>query len=253
VTSSQRGNAFFHPFPQPSFFHFMNKQLLSKALGGALLCVLGTLSAQEAHAQATLSGNVLYGNANGPGGNFQITTAPAGVDGPYFHFYTNNNGDTNSGTTGFISGYNSNPNAIAHGFLNRRADGGFVRTMSIYQSGQVRIGDRWPTSQPTYKLAVDGLLVSTSMYVTNPTTWADFVFEPSYKLMALPTLEKYLLTNKHLPYIPSAKEVETNGYNVAEMDAKLLRTVEELTLQVIALSKQVEEMKAGKGITQDTK
>jgi hypothetical protein len=220
----------------------MNKQLLSKVLGGTLLCVLGTLSAQEAHAQAALSGNVLYGNATGPGGNFQINAARAGVDGPYMHLYSNDNGDINSGSINMVSGYNSNPNAIAQGFLNRTASGSWARTLSIYQSGQVRIGDRWPTTLPNYKLAVDGMVVSTSMYVTNPTTWADFVFEPSYKLMALPMLEKYLLTNKHLPYIPSAKEVEANGYNVAEMDAKLLRTVEELTLQVIELSKQNKQL-----------
>lgn len=87
-------------------------------------------------------------------------------------------------------------------------------------------------------------MVAQSIYVTNPSTWADFVFEPSYEPMALPTLENYLKKNKHLPYIPSAKDVEANGYNVTEMDAKLLQTVEELTLQVIALSKQVSLMQA---------
>jgi hypothetical protein len=226
---------------------FMDKQLLPKFLGGALMCVLGTLSSQQAQAQSQIQGNILFGNAAGAGGNFQITAAPAGVPGPYMQWLTNDNGDTSAGGMSFISGYNSNPNATAYSFLNHTSANSLTRAMSIYQSGQVRIGDRYPTTQPTYKLAVDGLLVSTAMYVTNPNTWADFVFEPSYKPMALPALESYLLKNKHLPHIPSAREVEANGYNVAEMDAKLLQTVEELTLQVIELSKRLQELEAKPG------
>lgn len=111
--------------------------------------------------------------------------------------------------------------------------------------GQLHLGTQYPLSPNNdYKLAVDGKVVAKSVYVTNPNQWADFVFEPGYKLMTLPTLESYLQKNKHLPYIPSAKEVEANGYNMAEMDAKLLRTVEELALQVIELNKQLEQLKA---------
>jgi hypothetical protein len=118
--------------------------------------------------------------------------------------------------------------------------------MQISPSGQVMIGKTQPTTQTDYKLAVEGKLVAQSMYVTNPSTWADYVFAPTYKVMPLPELEAYLRTNKHLPYIPAAEEVQTKGYNVAEMDANLLRTVEELTLQLIELRKQVEQLKAAK-------
>jgi hypothetical protein len=111
--------------------------------------------------------------------------------------------------------------------------------------GQLHLGLQSPLSPHTdYRLAVDGKLVAKSIYVTDASKWADFVFEPSYKLMALPTLERYLQANKHLPYIPSAKEVEANGYNVVEMDAKLLQTLEELTLQVIELGKQNKQLQS---------
>jgi hypothetical protein len=118
--------------------------------------------------------------------------------------------------------------------------------MQISTSGQVNIGTTTPNTPQTtdYKLAVAGKIVAQGMYVLNITNWADFVFEPSYKPMALPTLESYLQKNKHLPHIPSAGEVEAKGYNVAEMDAKLLQTVEELTLQVIELNKQVQALRA---------
>jgi hypothetical protein len=120
------------------------------------------------------------------------------------------------------------------------------RRMQITANGQVIIGKTQPTTQLDYKLAVEGKVVAQSMYVTNPSTWADYVFAPAYKVMPLPELEAYLHANKHLPYIPAAKEVEAKGYNVAEMDANLLRTVEELTLQLIALRKEVEQLKAAK-------
>ncbi len=121
-----------------------------------------------------------------------------------------------------------------------------TRRMRIHPQGNVQIGELPPSnSHPDYKLSVDGKLVAKSIYVTSQ-GWADFVFEPDYKPMALPALENYLQQNKHLPHIPSAKEVEANGINVAEMDAKLLQSVEELTLHVIALSKRVQELEAGK-------
>jgi hypothetical protein len=46
--------------------------------------------------------------------------------------------------------------------------------------------------------------------------------------------------NKHLPEIPSAAEVEKNGINLGEMDALLLKKVEELTLYVIEQNKKIE-------------
>lgn len=121
-----------------------------------------------------------------------------------------------------------------------------VQRMRIHPEGNVQIGQQRPlSSHADYKLAVDGKLVAKSVYVTSQ-GWADFVFEPDYKPMALPALETYLQQNKHLPHIPAAKEVEANGINVAEMNAKLLQSVEELTLHVIALNKRVQELEASK-------
>ena len=76
--------------------------------------------------------------------------------------------------------------------------------------------------------------------------WPDHVFGKDYKLMSLHELEQYLTANKHLPEIPSAKEVEENGINLGEMQAKLLLKVEELTLYIIELQKQIDELKQTK-------
>lgn len=45
-----------------------------------------------------------------------------------------------------------------------------------------------------------------------------------------------------MPNIPSAKEVVEKGINVAEMDAKLLEKIEELTLYSIEQNKQIKKL-----------
>lgn len=62
----------------------------------------------------------------------------------------------------------------------------------------------------------------------------------------LPYVESYILKNKHLPGIPSAEVVVKNGIDVAEMQAKLLAKIEELTLYQIELQKQIETLKIRK-------
>jgi hypothetical protein len=72
------------------------------------------------------------------------------------------------------------------------------------------------------------------------TGWSDFVFDESYKLKALSETEAFVKSEKHLPGIPSAKEVAENGISVGEMQAKLLAKIEELTLHQIAQEKKLQ-------------
>ena len=74
--------------------------------------------------------------------------------------------------------------------------------------------------------------------VASANGWADYVFNENYNLKSLEEVEKHINENGHLPNIPSAKEVVENGINVAEMDAKLLEKIEELTLYSIEHNKQ---------------
>ena len=78
-------------------------------------------------------------------------------------------------------------------------------------------------------------------------SWYDHVFEPNYNLRPLSDLEQYINQNYRLPEIPSAKEVETNGVNLGEMNAILIQKVEELTLYILDLQKQIDELKQTKG------
>ena len=61
-------------------------------------------------------------------------------------------------------------------------------------------------------------------------------------VMPINHLEKYLKKNKHLPDVPSSNEVIKKGINVGKMDATLLKKIEEQTLYIIDLQKQINEM-----------
>ena len=61
--------------------------------------------------------------------------------------------------------------------------------------------------------------------------------------MPINELEGFIKENNHLPNIPTEAEVKKDGINVAEMNAKLLGKVEELTLYVILLKKENEQIK----------
>ncbi|HOJ24079.1 MAG TPA: hypothetical protein PK081_02300 [Bacteroidales bacterium] len=65
---------------------------------------------------------------------------------------------------------------------------------------------------------------------------------PSYNLMPLKELEQYILKNKHLPDVPNQDEISKNGIDVYEMNAVLLKKLEELTLYVIEQQKQIVEL-----------
>jgi len=76
------------------------------------------------------------------------------------------------------------------------------------------------------------------------TGWADFVFDEEYSLRSINDVELFIQKNRHLPDIPTAKEVEDNGVNLGEMNTKLLQKIEELTLYVIDLQKQVDGLRS---------
>lgn len=74
------------------------------------------------------------------------------------------------------------------------------------------------------------------------TEWAveevpDFVFEKNYKLASLEKVESFVKKNKHLPEVPSAKNMKKQGLDLVKMNFDLLKKVEELTLYAIEQNK----------------
>lgn len=105
------------------------------------------------------------------------------------------------------------------------------------ESGNVGIG----TVNPDEKLTVNGTIKAKEVKVTAK-GWADYVFNDNYKLKSLAETKVFINKNKHLPNIPSAKEVEKNGIDVADMQVKMLEKIEELTLHCIALEEKVNRL-----------
>jgi len=92
------------------------------------------------------------------------------------------------------------------------------------------------------QLNPDGALRCKEVKITL-TGWPDYVLDKDYNLMPLKELEKFITENNHLPEVPSAAEVEENGVQLGEMNAILLKKIEELTLYIITLQKQINELK----------
>lgn len=107
-------------------------------------------------------------------------------------------------------------------------------------NGNVLIGK---TSQvnTTYKLDVNGSIRGNEIVVNS--TGADFVFDSNYKLPTLEQVEEYIKANKHLPEIESADAMERNGLEVGKMEIKLLQKIEEMTLYIIELKKEVGDLR----------
>jgi len=93
---------------------------------------------------------------------------------------------------------------------------------------------------PDSKLVVDGTVKSEEV-VVQIVNGPDYVFEEDYKLRTLKETKDYISQNKHLPEIPSAKEMEANGVGLADMNMRLLRKIEELTLYQIELMERLEK------------
>lgn len=73
---------------------------------------------------------------------------------------------------------------------------------------------------------------------------ADYVFDENYDLKSLGEVEAYVKANKHLPGVPSAAEMKSEGMSVSEMSNLLLEKVEELTLHLIRVEKENQALKA---------
>jgi hypothetical protein len=114
---------------------------------------------------------------------------------------------------------------------------------TVFGDGRTYIGMNTQTGiHSNALLTVDGKIVSKSCYIRT-LDWADYVFADNYKVPSLYDVEKYYLVNKHLPEIPSEKEVLEKGIDVAEMNKLLLKKVEEMTIQLVALKKEVDAIK----------
>lgn len=125
--------------------------------------------------------------------------------------------------------------------LNFRTNG--QHRMVITAAGKVGIGTQPSAGPPDgYRLYVQDGIVARDVLITLG-AWPDYVFDDGYRLMPLSELRAFLKRNRHLPGIPSAMELETEGgVELGEMQRNLVRTVEEQTLYILQLEERLQRM-----------
>lgn len=181
---------------------------------------------------STLSGVTFPGSVNV--GTPGVTVAKDGTTGFGSYLSATNIGFYSGGDNGSLF-FKKNPAAlgISLSYSNRGGSGDIFTTTltSTSFTGSVNVGG---------DLYVKGRYIAMGIPVSNV---ADYVFEPEYKLASLSEVEAYTRQNKHLPGVPSAKEISEGGLDITEMNLTLLKKVEELTLHVIAQQKEIDGLK----------
>jgi hypothetical protein len=132
-------------------------------------------------------------------------------------------------------------------FYGERAGGGFLAPLSFKSNGDVILASNKNalngnvgigTTTPREKLSVNGNIRAKEVKVETQ-NWPDYVFKSDYSLPSLEATEKHIKEKGHLPGIPSAAEVKADGVEVGDMNAKLLKKIEELTLYLIEQKKEL--------------
>jgi hypothetical protein len=137
-------------------------------------------------------------------------------------------------------GFRTDTNSVFHFDIYNNNNNNPKSAFSVDQTGNMGIG----TTTPDSKLAVKGHIHTQEVRVDLMGAVApDYVFEKDYNLLPLSELETYITQNKHLPEVPSAKEMEADGLNLKEMNLLLLKKVEELTLHLIEQQKDIKKLK----------
>jgi hypothetical protein len=135
-----------------------------------------------------------------------------------------------------VSNNSNQPIVTQSGFFGMKFYTEGSERMCLLRNGNIGIG----TTAPDEKLTVKGKIHTNEVRVDVLVPIVpDYVFESDYKLKNLSDLAAFIKENKHLPEVPSAKEMEQNGLMLAEMNLKLLKKIEELTLYAIDQNKQL--------------
>jgi hypothetical protein len=119
---------------------------------------------------------------------------------------------------------------------------GTSANLLVLDRGSQSVGIGTTTLDNSYALSVNGSIRSKEIVVESG--WADYVFADDYRLASLEEVERHIAERGHLPDVPSAETIATDGLPIGEMQATLMRKIEELTLHLIAMDKRVEALAA---------
>lgn len=182
------------------------------------------------------NGNNTYGAilANANEHNFQLYTKTLTTvsNQETFRLGMKYGGNENNG---FISFYRGGSGV--GGSLGFATNG--IERIRVVKNGNVGIG----VSDPQARLVVDGNVQAEEIKV-QIIDGPDYVFEADYALRTLADVRAYIDQYGHLPEVPSAVEMESEGINVGEMNMLLLLKVEELTLYTLQQEEKIRAQQA---------
>lgn len=128
--------------------------------------------------------------------------------------------------------------SVDDGFLLRR--GASTDDFFISITGNIGLG----TVNPAYKLDVNGDINTngdvrkSGVAYNNP----DYVFEPDYQFLSLGELKEFITGNKHLPGMPSTKEVREDGVKIFEQNRVMLEKLEEAYLYILQQNEAISRL-----------
>ena len=115
--------------------------------------------------------------------------------------------------------------------------------MFVDSAGNIAVGTTYKVANG-YKVSVNGKIMCEEVRVQMEADWPDYVFDPGYKLMPLEDLKTFIGNNNHLPGIAPATEVKAKGIELGDMNKQMLEKIEELTLYILELKKEIDILKA---------
>ena len=177
--------------------------------------------------------NILIG-LDGPALGVNIKANWSGLTGDWARGFTIS--DQNANSFFGIGVYGSANNGVANmgrGWIGESYNNSY---MNFLPNGDVGIG----TATPKEKLSVNGKIRAKEIKV-ELANWPDYVFEEGYQKLSLSEIEQFIKQNKHLPGVPTARQVEQEGVELGEMNKVLLKKIEELTLLLIDQNKKNQE------------
>ncbi|WP_144080116.1 bZIP transcription factor [Flectobacillus major] len=156
--------------------------------------------------------------------------------------------DASGNIVTFSSTTSQSTNAVSEGTSVISSDNWLLTKNGFLKNNNPKgiiIGEGIESLPSGYNLYVtEGVLTEkVKVALKNSDEWADYVFDKKYNRMTLSQVEKYIQQNKHLPNVPSAAEMVENGNDLHKTDIKLLEKIEELTLYMIELKKENQQMK----------
>ena len=179
-------------------------------------------------------------------GNIRAVAGKFGWNNKYIELSYDGNNHRMETSQSLLINYTSGKDVVV-GSLDNGGDY-FTANNNAWIKKKLYVGDKRVKTTNWHKDAivqVAGKIACYELVVLDPLTkweWPDYVFDKKYHLPGLSEVEDYIRKHKHLPGVPSAKEMKEMGLNVYEINTVLLKKIEEQMLYILQLNKKIEEL-----------